>query len=59
MEKEIINLAKYEELEAKYREDFSKTLNPCYLALASSYRDIIEAKKYNIKFAEKEDELSL
>lgn len=59
MEKETIDLSKYEQLEAKYREDFLKTLNPCYLVIAASYREIIEAKKYNIRFVEKEDGLSL
>lgn len=59
MEKDIFGLKNLQNIEASLRNKFNETLNPCFLAIASSYRDIIEAKKYNIQFKEKEDELSL
>ena len=59
MERETIDIMKMQELEEKYRKKFFESLNPCFLVIASSYREIIEAKKYNIQFKEKEDEISL
>ena len=59
MEKETIDLMRIQELEEKYRKAFCESLNPCFLVIAASYREIIQAKKYNIEYKEKDDELSL
>ena len=59
MEKELLDLDKIQELEEVYRKKFTETLNPCFLVIAASYQEIIQAKKYNLKYREKEDELSL
>lgn len=59
MERDIFDMKNLQNIEAVLRNKFNETLNPCFLILASSYTDIIEAKKYNIEFKEKEDEISL
>ena len=56
MENELLELDKLEKAEENWLKDFSKTLNPCSLAIAASYRDIINAKKENLKKSENEQD---
>ena len=56
MENELIELDRLEKAEESWLKDFSKTLNPCSLAIAASYREIINAKKENLKKSENEQE---
>ena len=56
MENELLELEKLEKAEERWLKDFSETLNPCSLAIAASYREIINAKKENLKKSENEQE---
>lgn len=56
MENELLELDKLKKAEESWLKDFSKTLNPCSLAIAASYREIINAKKENLKKSENEQE---
>ena len=56
MGNELLELDKLEKAEERWLKDFSKTLNPCSLAIAASYRDIINAKKENLKKFENNQE---